>query len=106
MPDHLPGEEVRTETHSEGALAVFLAGQAPVLCVEADGRARTDAPAPKVVQSATNKFALESADGQYSIGLTGRLRNAPAGRPHFRHEHSAFAFESAGEDRRRRQQVM
>src|SRR5271167_3053327 len=29
--------------------------------------------APKVVQSATNKFAIESADGEYSIGLTGRI---------------------------------
>ena len=28
-------------------------------------------PGPKVTQSAANKFALESADGQYSIGLTG-----------------------------------
>jgi phosphate-selective porin OprO/OprP len=33
-----------------------------------------EAPAaPKVVQSASNKFSLESADGQYSIGLTGRI---------------------------------
>ena len=30
-------------------------------------------PKPKVTQSATNKFAIESADGQYSIGLTGRI---------------------------------
>jgi len=30
-------------------------------------------PTPKVVQSATNKFSVESADGQYSIGLTGRI---------------------------------
>jgi phosphate-selective porin OprO/OprP len=30
-------------------------------------------PQPKVVQSATNRFSLESADGQYSIGLTGRV---------------------------------
>ena len=30
----------------------------------------TKAP-PKVTQSATNRFAIESADGQYSIGLTG-----------------------------------
>ena len=30
-------------------------------------------PAPKVVQSASNKFSMESADGQYSIGLTGRI---------------------------------
>ena len=34
--------------------------------------AKADAkPAPKVTLSASNKFALESADGQYSIGLTG-----------------------------------
>ena len=31
------------------------------------------APAPKVVQSATNKFSIESADGQYSAALTGRI---------------------------------
>jgi phosphate-selective porin OprO/OprP len=30
-------------------------------------------PAPRVTQSATNRFSIESADGQYSIGLTGRL---------------------------------
>jgi phosphate-selective porin OprO/OprP len=30
-------------------------------------------PAPKITQSASNKFAIESADGQYTIGLTGRL---------------------------------
>src|SRR6266851_7705147 len=29
--------------------------------------------APRVTQSATNRFGLESADGQYSIALTGRL---------------------------------
>ena len=31
------------------------------------------APAPKVVVSGANKFSLESADGQYSIALTGRI---------------------------------
>ncbi len=31
-------------------------------------------PAPRVTQTATNKFAIESADGQYSIGLTGILQ--------------------------------
>lgn len=30
-------------------------------------------PAPKVVESGTHKFALESADGQYSIALNGRV---------------------------------
>ena len=30
-------------------------------------------PAPKVVQSASNKFSLESADGQYSAAITGRI---------------------------------
>jgi phosphate-selective porin OprO/OprP len=29
--------------------------------------------APRVVQSKTNRFGIESADGQYSIALTGRL---------------------------------
>ena len=31
-------------------------------------------PAPKITQSATSKFAIESADGQYSVGLTGGLQ--------------------------------
>jgi phosphate-selective porin OprO/OprP len=31
------------------------------------------APGPHVTQSATNRFGFESADGQYSIALTGRL---------------------------------
>jgi phosphate-selective porin OprO/OprP len=30
-------------------------------------------PAPKVVQSGSNKFSIESADGQYSAALTGRI---------------------------------
>jgi phosphate-selective porin OprO/OprP len=30
-------------------------------------------PAPRVTESATHRLAIESADGQYSIGLTGRL---------------------------------
>jgi phosphate-selective porin OprO and OprP len=33
----------------------------------------TAGPGPRIVQSPTNKFAIESADGQYSIALTGRL---------------------------------
>ncbi len=42
---------------------------------EATTAAKTvEAPAaPRVVQSASNKFSVESADGQYSIGLTGRI---------------------------------
>ena len=31
-------------------------------------------PPPKVTQSATSKFAIESADGKYSVGLTGGLQ--------------------------------
>src|SRR5580704_8147816 len=31
-------------------------------------------PAPRITQSATNKFAIESADGQYSVGVTGALQ--------------------------------
>ena len=30
--------------------------------------------APRITQSATSKFAIESADGQYSVGLTGALQ--------------------------------
>src|SRR5260370_19044165 len=33
--------------------------------------------APRVTQSRTNRFGIESADGQYSIALTGRLHPNP-----------------------------
>ena len=39
----------------------------------APAAAAAAAPAPHVTQSAANRFSLESADGQYSIGLTGQL---------------------------------
>jgi len=41
----------------------------------ADTKAAAAKPAaPKITQSATSKFAIESADGQYSVGLTGGLQ--------------------------------
>ena len=37
-------------------------------------KAAVAVPAPRVTQSATSKLAIESADGQYSVGLTGGLQ--------------------------------
>jgi phosphate-selective porin OprO/OprP len=45
-----------------------------VQAVDAQKKVADAKPAPKITQSASNKFAIESADGQYSIGLTGRLQ--------------------------------
>lgn len=45
------------------------------LQVQAAAAPKADAkPQPKITQSATNKFAIESADGKYSVGLTGVLQ--------------------------------
>jgi phosphate-selective porin OprO/OprP len=42
------------------------------LQVQAAAAPKTEAkPQPKITQSATSKFAIESADGKYSVGLTG-----------------------------------
>jgi phosphate-selective porin OprO/OprP len=54
----------------------LLEGQLKTLRVQAEKEAavRAQAPAkpsPRVVQSSTNRFSIESADGQYSIALTG-----------------------------------
>ncbi|HEX5270003.1 MAG TPA: hypothetical protein VFW33_05940, partial [Gemmataceae bacterium] len=44
----LPGEEVRTERTSAGALAALFRGEVFAVCVEPDGRVRTDAPPPRL----------------------------------------------------------
>ncbi|HTJ65877.1 MAG TPA: porin [Alphaproteobacteria bacterium] len=50
----------------------IMSEQLQQMQVKAAAPAKADVkPAPKVTQSASNKFAIESADGQYSIGLTG-----------------------------------
>jgi phosphate-selective porin OprO/OprP len=51
------------------------------------------APTPHVTQSAGNRFGLESADGQYSIGLTGRLHLDFGGYPSY-HQDSHFTTPS------------
>jgi nicotinamide mononucleotide (NMN) deamidase PncC len=45
----LPGEEVRAESVSAGALAALVRGEVAAVVVENDGRIRTDAPAPRLV---------------------------------------------------------
>jgi nicotinamide mononucleotide (NMN) deamidase PncC len=45
----LAGEQVRAERTSVGALAALFRGEVAAVCVEPDGRVRTDAPAPRLV---------------------------------------------------------
>jgi nicotinamide mononucleotide (NMN) deamidase PncC len=44
----LPGEEVRVERTSGGALGALFRGEVEAVCVEPDGLVRTDAPAPRL----------------------------------------------------------
>jgi phosphate-selective porin OprO/OprP len=54
-----------------GALTmVATCGITPAMAQTADAQSK---PMPRVVQNGANKFSLESADGQYSIALTGRV---------------------------------
>ncbi len=55
--------------------------------------AQPTAPAPHVTQTAANRFGLESADGQYSIALTGRLNLDFGGYPGY-HQNSHFTTPS------------
>jgi len=50
------------------AAAIF--GMNPVSAQTPDAQSK---PVPHIVQSGANKFSLESADGQYAVGLTGRV---------------------------------
>jgi phosphate-selective porin OprO and OprP len=67
--------------------------QAPAAPAQAASAAAPAASEPHVTQSAANRFGLESADGQYSIGLTGRLQLDFGGYPGF-HQDSHFASPS------------
>jgi phosphate-selective porin OprO/OprP len=63
-------------------------GQAP----QAAGTPAKDSsakPAPHVAESGAHKFSLESADGQYSIALTGRLHLDVGGYPSFKPDSTA-----------------
>jgi hypothetical protein len=48
-PMLLPGEEVVRESAGGGPLAGFLSGEIPAVCVEPDGRFRSDAPRPSLL---------------------------------------------------------
>ncbi|MDB5396504.1 MAG: Phosphatespecific outer rane porin OprP Pyrophosphatespecific outer rane porin OprO [Rhodospirillales bacterium] len=52
-------------------LGIFAAQLQQIEAQQAGATKPGAKPAPKVTQSASNKFAIESADGQYSMGLTG-----------------------------------
>jgi phosphate-selective porin OprO and OprP len=60
---------------AQSAAAAQSAAPAPAAAAPAAAPSRTAAPttSPRVTQSAENLFGIESADGQYSIALTGRL---------------------------------
>jgi hypothetical protein len=45
----LPGEDAVRESARSGPLAAFLAGEIPAVCVDPDGRLRTDAPVPPLL---------------------------------------------------------
>jgi hypothetical protein len=45
----LPGEEIVRESAGGGPLAAFLAGEIPAVCVDPDGRVRSDAPVPPLL---------------------------------------------------------
>ncbi len=64
------------EAASAKAQATAAAAQAQAVAAQAQAAAAAappEKPGPKVVQTAGNRFGLESADGQNSIYLTGRL---------------------------------
>jgi hypothetical protein len=73
----LPGEEIGAEVQAEDdALSAFLAGKVPALRVEADGRMRADAPAPKVLLPGSFNPLHE---GHLALAeVAGRLVGAPA----------------------------
>jgi phosphate-selective porin OprO/OprP len=59
-----PGVPAPPESEARGEAAVASPTAAPIA---------VPPPEPHVIQSATNRFGLESADGRNSIALTGRL---------------------------------
>jgi nicotinamide mononucleotide (NMN) deamidase PncC len=73
----LPGEQVLAQTWAAGdGLAAFLAGGMAALCVEADGRVRADAPAPRVLLPGSFNPLHE---GHVSLAAVAeRLAGAPA----------------------------
>ncbi len=62
MQDKLESLQTQTTTQAQA-----------VATTQAQVAATVAKPVPHVTESATHKFALESADGLYSIGLTGRI---------------------------------
>jgi phosphate-selective porin OprO/OprP len=63
-------DAMQTQINAMQAQVAYMKRQLEIMTEKNPPNAK---PQPKVVQSASNKFALESADGQYSIGLTGRI---------------------------------
>src|SRR5882724_3268434 len=62
-------EALQTQINAMQAQVAYMKRQLELM----NERNPPSAKPAKVVQSSSNKFSLESADGQYSIGLTGRI---------------------------------
>ena len=57
-----------------GAGALFIVSACTLTAVARGADAPAEAPkVPHIVQSGASKFSLESSDGQYAVGLTGRV---------------------------------
>jgi phosphate-selective porin OprO/OprP len=62
-------DAMQTQINAMQAQVAYMKRQLELMTEKNPPSAKT----PKVTISGSNKFALESADGQYSIGLTGRI---------------------------------
>jgi phosphate-selective porin OprO/OprP len=63
-------EALQTQINAMQAQVAYMKRQLELMTAKNPPNAP---PAPKVTKNDTNRFAIESADGQYSIGLTGRI---------------------------------
>ena len=65
-------DAMQTQINAMQAQVAYMKRQLEII-QEKNAKTAAAAPAPKVVQSGSNKFSIESADGQYSAALTGRI---------------------------------
>ena len=65
-------DAMQTQINAMQAQVAYMKRQLEIM-QEKNAQTAAAAPAPKVVQSGSNKFSIESADGQYSAALTGRI---------------------------------
>jgi phosphate-selective porin OprO/OprP len=65
-------DAMQTQIAAMQAQVAYMKRQLEII-EEKNAKAAAAPPAPKVVQSGSNRFSIESADGQYSAALTGRI---------------------------------